>query len=76
MIKLRQNSKFMTSQTNYLNTHMTYCKLGNEIKTMKFGQSIEYSTRNNFLEKSYTCGGGEISPRPFLLKLSRSMHPV
>ena len=55
---------------------MTYCKLGNEIKTMKFGQSIEYSTRNNFLEKSYTCGGGEISPRPFLLKLSRSMHPV
>ena len=64
MIKLRRNSKFKTSQTNYLNTHITYCKLGNEIKTTKFGQSIEYSTRNNFLEKSYTCSGGEISPWP------------
>ena len=34
-------------------------------QTMKFGQLIEYSMRNIFLEKSYTKRGGEASPRPF-----------
>ena len=32
---------------------------------MKFGQSIEYNTRNNFLEKSDIKCGGEAIPRPF-----------
>ena len=34
-------------------------------KTIKFGQLIEYSIRNNFLEKSYTRCGGVTSFRPF-----------
>ena len=33
--------------------------------TIKFGQLIEYNTRNIFLEKSYTKCGGETIPRPF-----------
>ena len=33
---------------------------------MKFGQLIEYITRNIFREKSYTKCGGETIPRPFL----------
>ena len=36
---------------------------------MKFGQLIECSMRNIFLEKSYTKCGGETSPRPFSKKL-------
>ena len=36
---------------------------------MKFGQLIEYSIRNIFLEKSYTKCGGSTSPRPFSGKL-------
>ena len=36
---------------------------GNQI--VKFGQLIEYNTRNIFLEKSCTKYGGEASPRPF-----------
>ena len=36
---------------------------------MKFGQLIEYSMRNIFLEKSYTKHGAETSPRPFSEKL-------
>ena len=36
---------------------------GNQI--VKFGQLIEYNTRNIFLEKSCTKCGGEASPRPF-----------
>ena len=35
-------------------------------KTMKFGQLIEYSTRNIFLEKSYTKCDGEANPNPFI----------
>ena len=42
-------------------------------QTMKFGQLIEYSTRNIFLEKSYTEWGGEASPRPFSEKLNLSI---
>ena len=40
---------------------------GNQI--MKFGQLIEYSMRNIFLEKSYTKFGTKASPRPFSDKL-------
>ena len=40
---------------------------------MKFGQLIEYNTRNIFLEKSYTKLGGETSPRPFYGKLKLSI---
>ena len=36
---------------------------GNQI--VKFGQLIEYNTRNIFLEKSCTKCGEEASPRPF-----------
>ena len=42
-------------------------------QTMKFGQLIEYNTRNIFLEKSYTKFGGETSPRPFYGKLKLSI---
>ena len=36
---------------------------------MKFGQLIEYTMRNIFLEKSYIECGGETIPRPFSEKL-------
>ena len=35
---------------------------------MKFGQVIEYNTRNISVEKSYTKYGGETIPRPFSKK--------
>ena len=34
-------------------------------ETMKFGQLIEYKTRNNLLEIFHPKCGGETSPRPF-----------
>ena len=34
-------------------------------QTMKFGQLLEYNTRNTFLEKLYTKCGGDTIPRPF-----------
>ena len=34
-------------------------------QTMTFGQLLEYDTRKNFLEKSYSKYGGETIPRPF-----------
>ena len=34
-------------------------------QAMKFGQLIEYNTKNIFLEKSYTKCDGEAIPRPF-----------
>ena len=37
-------------------------------QTMKFGQLIEYSIRNIFLENSYTKYGAETIPRPFFKK--------
>ena len=40
---------------------------------MKFGQLIEYNTRNIFLEKSYSKCGRETSPRPFSVKLKLSI---
>ena len=38
-------------------------------QTMKFGQLIEYSMKNIFLEKSYSECGGETSPRLFSGKI-------
>ena len=38
-------------------------------QTMKFGQLIECSMRNIFLEQPYTNYGGETSPRPFFWKI-------
>ena len=40
---------------------------------MKFGQLIELNMYNNFLVKSYTKCGGEISPRLFSEKLRLSI---
>ena len=45
--------------------------IGNQ--TIKFGQLIECSMRNIFLEKSYTKCDGETSPRPFSEKLKLSI---
>ena len=42
-------------------------------QTMKFGQLIEWNTRNIFLEKSYTKCGDKTSPRPFSEKLKLSI---
>ena len=42
-------------------------------KTIKFGQLIEYNTRNIFLENSYTKCGKETIPRPFLKKSKLSI---
>ena len=38
-------------------------------QVMKFGQLVEYSMRNIFLEKSYRKCSGETSPRLFSGKL-------
>ena len=40
---------------------------------IKFGQLIEYNMRKNFLGKSYTIRGTEISPTPFSEKLKLSI---
>ena len=40
---------------------------------MKFGQLIEHTMRNIFLEKSYTKYDGETSPRSFAGKLKFSI---
>ena len=42
-------------------------------QTMKFGQLIEYNTRNIFVEKSYTKCGGETIPIPFSKKSKSSI---
>ena len=41
--------------------------------TIKFGQLIEYNTRNIILQNSSTKRGGETSPRPFSGKLKLSI---
>ena len=50
----------------------TYCPISREVKainqTMKFGQLIQNSMRNIFLENSYTKCGGETIPRHFSKK--------
>ena len=40
---------------------------------MKFGQLIEYNTRNIFVEKSYTKCAGETIPRPLSKKSKLSI---
>ena len=42
-------------------------------QTMKFGQLIEYNTRNIFFEKSYAICGGETIPRHFFKKSKLSI---
>ena len=42
-------------------------------QTMKYGQLIEYKTKNIFLEKSYTKCGGETIPRTFCKKSKLSI---
>ena len=65
-------SKFMTSQPGSQTTAVHILanisrSKGNQ--TMKFGQSIEYNMRNNFLKKSYRKYGRETISRPFSEKL-------
>ena len=45
-------------------------------QTMKFGQLIEYNTRNTYCEKSYTKYGREIIPRPFSKKSKLSSGSI
>ena len=40
---------------------------------MKFGQLIEYNTRNIFVEKSYTTRAGETIPRRLSKKAKSSI---
>ena len=42
-------------------------------QTMKFGQLIEYNTRNVFIKKSYIKCGEEASPRHFYEKSKLSI---
>ena len=42
-------------------------------QAMKFGQLIEYNTRNIFVEKSYTKCAGETIPRPLSKKSKLSI---
>ena len=39
---------------------------------MNTGQLLEYNLRNIFLEKSYTKGGGDTIPRPFVKNQTRA----
>ena len=48
-------------------------KKNNQVKSMKFGQLIEYNMRIFFFEKSCTKFGGETSSRPFSGKLKLSI---
>ena len=62
-------SKFMTPQAGHqINTihilHNISISKGNQ--TMKFGQLIEYNSKNIFLEKSFTKCGVEASPDLFI----------
>ena len=72
IIKIRLISSFMTSQPGYKTIVIHILpnisrSIGNQ--TMNFGQSIECSMRNIFLETTYGKCGGETSPRPFSKKL-------
>ena len=74
--KMRLLSKFMSSQTG--NQTIVIQKFPNLWRskgniTMKFGQLIEYNTRNIVLEKSYIKCGGETIPRRFSEKSKLSI---
>ena len=60
----------MTSIVIHILTNISRSK---DNQTMKFGQLIECSMKNIFLEKSFTKCGGETSLRPFSEKLKLSM---
>ena len=55
-------------ETNNYNTRIAHISRSNGNQTMKFGQLIEYNTRNIFLEKSHIKCGEETRPRPFSKK--------
>ena len=67
IIKIRLISKSITSQPGeqtiaiHILPNISRTK---GIQAMRFGQLIEYSTRNIFVEKSYTKCAGENIPRP------------
>ena len=67
IIKIRLISKSITSQPGeqtiaiHILPNISRTK---GIQAMRFGQLIEYSTRNIFVEKSYTNCAGENIPRP------------
>ena len=67
IIKIRLISKSITSQPGeqtiaiHILPNISRTK---DIQAMRFGQLIEYSTRNIFVEKSYTKCAGENIPRP------------
>ena len=50
---------------NNCNTHIAQISRSKSNQTMKSGQSVEYNTRNIFIEKSYTKWRGEAIRRPF-----------
>ena len=60
----------MTSQAGKQTTAMHTLP---DNQTMKFGQLLEYNTRNIFLEKSYTKCGGQTIPRSFSKKSKLSI---
>ena len=74
--KIRLISKFMTSKSGkqtiaiHILPNISRSK-GNQ--TMKFGQLIEYTMRNIFLENSYTKCSGETIPRSFSEKSKLSI---
>ena len=50
-----------------------YISISKNNQTMKFGQLIEYNTKNIFLEKLFTKCGRETFPRPFPKKSKLSI---
>ena len=74
--KIRLNFKFYDVTawlTNNSNTHIAQYLRSKDNQTMKFGQLIECTMRNIFLEKSFIKCGGETSPRLFSEKLKLSI---
>ena len=65
LVKYQEVSKYDENDCNISR------RKGNQ--TMKFGQLIEYSMRNIFVEKSYTTYGGETISRPFSKKSKLSI---
>ena len=76
--KIRLISKFLTSQPGKETIAIHILPNNSKSKgnrAMKFGQLIEHSMRNIFLEKSYTKCGGETIPRSFSKKSKLSISP-
>ena len=74
--KLWLISTFMMSQTEqqFITIHiLPNISRSKSNQTINFGQLLEYNMRNNFLEKSFTKGGRESSPRPFKEKSKLSI---